>query len=78
MRNSIEVAYGYIKNVFNMFCTCCGCKFRVEVKEQKGYKDREEFCCPECKKEYGCSASDSPSISITLLERRTDDRIGQH
>ena len=76
MRNSIKVAYGYIRNIFNMMCTCCGCEFKVEAQGEKGYREREEFCCPECRKVYGCSASDTPSI--TLLKRRTDDRIGQY
>ena len=72
----MEVTYGYMKNIFNMTCTCCGCEFRVEIQRQKGYRERVEYCCPECRKIYGCSASDSPSI--TLLQRRTDDRIGDY
>lgn len=76
MKNSIKAAYGYIKNIFKMICPCCGCEFKVETQVEKGHREREEFCCPECQEEYGCSASDSPTV--TLLKRRTDGRIGQY
>lgn len=56
-------------------CDCCGAVFRVEITEQSGHNDVEEYYCPECHKEFTCRASISPRV--TLISARTDGLTGK-
>lgn len=70
-----EAAYGYSKDEFEQTCTC-GAVFLVEVPGQKGHEEREEYYCPECLKEYGRRAANTPKV--TLISGRTDGKTTKH
>jgi hypothetical protein len=72
MTNPWEPAFGYEKDRFDQTCDYCGAVFEVVVPGQKGHEEREEYFCPECRKEYGRRASNSPTV--TLKSGRTDGR----
>jgi uncharacterized protein with PIN domain len=40
----------------------CGCLFKVSIVKQDGHNEREEYYCPDCRKEYWAMASLSPSV----------------
>jgi hypothetical protein len=40
----------------------CGCLFKVSIIKQDGHNDREEYYCPDCRKEYFAMASLSPTV----------------
>jgi Zn finger protein HypA/HybF involved in hydrogenase expression len=74
MSSWVEAATGYQKDDFQENCDCCGAVFRVVIPGQKGQEESEEYCCPECHKDFKCRASNSPSVS--LVSKRTDGLTG--
>ncbi|XRG80732.1 hypothetical protein V5E38_10700 [Rossellomorea sp. GAMAL-10_SWC] len=53
-------------------CNFCGCVYRVEVTQQAGHNELEEYYCPDCQKEYKTRASISPRV--TKISDRNDGR----
>ncbi len=76
MASPLEPAFGYQRDQFDQTCDYCGAVFEVTVPGQKGHEEREEYHCPECRKEFHCRASNSPSV--TLKSPRTDGRSGNY
>lgn len=64
--------HSYADKDFNEKCDYCGCIFRVQNQLQDGHNEIEEYCCPECGKEYKIRACNTPTI--TLISKRTDGR----
>ncbi len=40
----------------------CGCLFKVWIFKQNGHNEREDYYCPDCKKEYSAIASLPPRV----------------
>jgi predicted RNA-binding Zn-ribbon protein involved in translation (DUF1610 family) len=57
-------------------CDYCGAVIATIITKQTAHNEREEYYCPECKKEY--SAKASMPIRVQLVSPRTDGRTDRY
>lgn len=60
-----ESTHEYLADTFEKVCEKCGKKNKIEVCEQAGHNEREEYYCANCGQKMGeIKASNTPKTSI--------------